>query len=82
MKKKIAIVISAFFIGSGIFTSVSMQVNASTNNQYIDMKVSNVSIQPRAEIIGWRYKVVNNVLYKRQYNYTRQQWIGEWERCG
>lgn len=28
--------------------------------------------------IKWRYKYINNVLYKRQYNYTKKKWIGDW----
>lgn len=39
----------------------------------------NIQIQPRADIIDWRYKVVDRKLYRRQYNYTKQKWIGEWE---
>lgn len=33
----------------------------------------------RAPIIGWRYKTVNDRLYRRLYNYSTQEWIGEWE---
>lgn len=36
---------------------------------------------PFADIIGWRYKAVDEKMYRRQYNYSRQQWIGEWELC-
>lgn len=35
-------------------------------------------ISPRANDIGWKFKIVNGVLYKRQYDYTRKQWIGDW----
>lgn len=35
-------------------------------------------ISPRADIIEWRYKVDNGKLYKRQYNCTRNEWIGNW----
>lgn len=31
-----------------------------------------------ASDIGWKYKVINGVLYKRQYDFTRKQWIGNW----
>jgi len=37
-------------------------------------------ISPRANDIGWKFKIVNGVLYKRQYDYTRKQWIGDWIR--
>lgn len=30
-------------------------------------------------IIGWRYKMIDGQLYRRQYNYTEECWIGEWE---
>lgn len=35
----------------------------------------------RSAIIDWRYKAVDGRLYRRQYNYTEQCWIGEWELC-
>ncbi|MGN6712668.1 hypothetical protein [Anaerocolumna jejuensis] len=38
-------------------------------------------ISPLSDIIDWRYKRENNQLYKRQYNYTKKQWTGEWELC-
>lgn len=38
-------------------------------------------IMPHSDIIEWRYKEINGDLYRRQYNYTRQYWIGEWELC-
>lgn len=27
---------------------------------------------------GWRYKMIGGVLHKRLYNYTTQEWVGEW----
>ncbi len=32
----------------------------------------------RSAIIGWRYKTVDGVLYKRLYNYSNDTWIGDW----
>jgi len=37
-------------------------------------------INPRADIIKWRYKTIDGHLYRRKYNYTRHIWIGHWER--
>lgn len=34
-----------------------------------------------AQVIGWRYKSENGRVYRRQYNYSRRKWIGEWELC-
>ncbi|MDK2808583.1 MAG: hypothetical protein PWP24_1319 [Clostridiales bacterium] len=36
---------------------------------------------PFADITGWRYKAINGEMYRRQYNYSKQEWIGEWELC-
>ncbi len=35
-------------------------------------------IEPGSDIIDWRYKVENGKLYKRLYNFTKEQWIGDW----
>ncbi len=34
-----------------------------------------------SDIIGWRYKSVDGHVYRRQYNYSKEKWIGEWESC-
>ena len=38
----------------------------------------NPTIEARADIIEWRYKLKNGRVYKRRYNYTKQKWIGDW----
>lgn len=42
-------------------------------------ELSTPSMQSRADVIGWRYKNENNKVYRRQYNYSKQKWLGEWE---
>lgn len=42
---------------------------------------NDLSYGPLSDIIGWRYKTENGQVYRRQYNYSKQQWIGEWEAC-
>lgn len=39
------------------------------------------NITPYTDIIKWRYKTTNGKTYKRLYNYTTQQWIGDWIPC-
>ena len=34
-----------------------------------------------AHAIGWRYKTIDGHVYRRQYDYSAQIWLGEWERC-
>lgn len=38
-----------------------------------------ITYESRADIIEWRYKTENKKVYKRQYNCSKQRWIGEWE---
>lgn len=38
-------------------------------------------ITPYSDITGWRYKSENGQVYRRLYNYSTQEWIGEWELC-
>ena len=37
------------------------------------------TIVPFADKIVWRYKTMNGKYYRRQYNTTKLEWIGEWE---
>lgn len=36
------------------------------------------SIVPLKDVIIWRYKTLNGKTYKRLYNSTTRQWIGNW----
>lgn len=35
-------------------------------------------ILPASSEIVWKYKFINGVLYKRKYNATKKEWIGDW----
>lgn len=37
-----------------------------------------LTIETKADIIGWRYKTENGKVYKRLFNYTKNEWIGDW----
>ena len=37
---------------------------------------------PCSEIIEWRYKFEDGKIYKRLYNYSRAEWVGEWIYVG
>ena len=41
----------------------------------IGMNETNIT---RADRIEWRYKIIDGVLYKRLYNYSKDEWIGDW----
>lgn len=56
---------------------VSSYADMTSNNSFVS---TTTEISPKANDIRWRFKLVNGVLYKRQYDYTRKQWIGDWIR--
>lgn len=37
------------------------------------------TVAPCADIIQYRYKEENGKLWRRLYNYTTANWVGEWE---
>ena len=37
---------------------------------------------PYSDIIEWRYKIENGNAYRRLYNYSTRNWIGEWIYVG
>ena len=39
-------------------------------------------IEPRSDIIDWKYKVENGKLYWLLYNFTKEQWIVDWILVG
>lgn len=36
----------------------------------------------RADVIQWVYKEINGKMYRRLYNYTKQEYIGDWILIG
>lgn len=77
MKRKLIIIITTLCITLSIpsFALASVPI---PDNICVDSKTT---ITPYSDNIQWRYKSINGVLYKRLYNYTRKQWIGEWIKC-
>lgn len=35
-------------------------------------------IETLSSVLEWRYKVINGKLYKRLYNLSIHEWIGDW----
>ena len=44
------------------------------------METGDPEVNPKSDIIEWRYKIMNGHLYRRKYNYSKHVWIGHWER--
>lgn len=36
-------------------------------------------VSPNADSISYRFKIEDGKLYRRLYNYTTAEWIGDWE---
>lgn len=36
------------------------------------------TVTPRSDDIRYRFKEENGKLYKRLFNYTRNEWVGDW----
>ena len=34
---------------------------------------------PMSDVIIWKYQIFGNKMYRRKYNKTKKQWIGDWE---
>ena len=41
-------------------------------------EIGDEGISPLMDEMGWRYKVVNGKLYKRLFNYSMNEWVGDW----
>lgn len=67
MKKKMFYLLIALMLGISTYNTTTYAATIVT------------SIEPQADIIEWRYKIEDNKLYRRQYNRTKREWIGEWE---
>lgn len=61
-----------------ISITISANIGIQANAQPILTNNNTSSVSPLAAIIEWRYKVENGKLYKRLFNYTTEQWVGEW----
>ncbi|MBA1435247.1 hypothetical protein [Bombilactobacillus bombi] len=61
-----------------IVTSVSSLAIFNTEAQASVVAIPHISIEPRRDIIVWRYKTIHGVLYERKYNKSTGQWIGSW----
>lgn len=46
-----------------------------------EVAVEKSSSIARADVIKYVYKVENEKLYRRLYNYSKDTWLGDWELC-
>ena len=77
LKKKILLGVSTMVVLVSLAGTCNMVTYASEGSDIVSS--GDEGIMPHSDIIEWRYKEINGDVYRRQYNYTRQYWIGEWE---
>lgn len=74
-------IIKTWILSTIIFIGFSPNIYASTIQIQTHLTLDKgYKINARADIIKWRYKKINGILHRRLYNYTHNQWIGEWEK--
>lgn len=61
--------IATFSMAAFLCPATTIVAEAATGNE---------AINPRADIVEWRYKEENGKLYKRLYNYSISHWITDW----
>lgn len=76
MKKGIIRICFAFLICLVLQGGIGVAQTYAATTQPVNS--APIIVQPRADIIDWRYKFVDGKMYKRQYNYSSKEWIGEW----
>lgn len=73
MKRKIIVMLLLL----EVLSFSSSTVMASSHKTAITTLQEN-EITPKADKIEYVYKIINGALYKRLYNYSRNEWVGDW----
>lgn len=55
---------------AGLLGDLPNTVQAAETEEY--------GISPLMDRIDWRFKMINGKLYKRLFNYSMDEWIGDW----
>ncbi len=77
----------AFFLACFLTVSfMGMQVSATsiTSNNISVVKhgdIESKNIEPRKDKIDWVYKSEDGRVYRRLFNFSKNEWIGDWEVC-
>lgn len=76
MKKKVMMIglILSLFCGSG---STVMAAESASGPLGLGA-YSNENATMRADYIKYIYKVIDGKVYKRLYNFTEEEWVGDW----
>ena len=56
-----------------------MSTVALASSGSVRVEKETLNIESRVDKIGYQYKVIDNVLYRRLYNFTANKPVGDWE---
>ncbi len=79
MKKQFIILISIFSILSPTTTFAKDLCTIAVSTATVEFGKNAEAIMPMSDIIIWKYKIISGNIYRRRYNTTKKQWIGDWE---
>lgn len=63
-----------------LLTYGSFDITVLAQNELANNENTEEQMEPVSSNIEWRFKVIDGVLYKRQYNTSTKEWIGDWIR--
>lgn len=81
ISRKAALLTAGLVLSLSLFTGAEQTTAASYQEPPAAVQSEN-GISPLSDVIGWRYAIFNNKLFKRQYNYSTGKWIGVWVPAG
>ena len=58
---------------------IAMSIVALASTGSVCMEKEALNIEERADDIGYQFKVINNVLYRRLYNFSTGEALTDWE---
>ena len=68
------LLVVSFFGGQGSAPSL-------TSAQIVAINENSATIQPRQDKIDWVYKSENGRVYRRLFNFSKNEWVGDWILC-
>lgn len=77
MKKRILICLASSMFILSICPTI---INASSDFSINTTSSINSTVLPKKDIVGYQYKKVNNIIYRRLYNFSANTPLSDWER--
>lgn len=76
-KAKLAVLMSTAAIVMAVPFTPSATLSAEAA-----VRTEEYGVQPLSDDIQWRFKVENGKIYRRLYNYSTANWVGDWIYVG